>query len=241
MTKRLNLKWYQIMRIILPLSYAAFIVLGLMGKNIAIMLTLMGTALFGGAYFCGWLCPFGFLQEWFAKLGRLLKLPHLRVAAKFEKWLRFSRYILFGLSTAGVGFTIFLLSPYGSFMGLLTQNVSYITSATWILLGAFLTLSLFVDRPFCRYFCSEGARYGIVSLGRIFTINRKEENCISCGKCNKKCPVQIEVSTKKHVRNAQCINCFECIAACPVDNTLSYGWAFNKSRKIEEKPNNETE
>lgn len=226
-----QLKWYQILRRIIPLAYAGLMILGIMSKNITIMMILMGSALIGGAFYCGWLCPFGAVQEWLAKVARFLKIPRLRVPQKAEKWLRFTRYIFFGLSMGGFAFVLFLLSPYGSFWGLMMSNVAYISTTAWILMGGFLILSLFVDRPFCRYFCSEGARYGLVSLARIFTIRRDEETCISCKKCDTSCPVQISVSSKRTVRNSQCINCFECISACPVEKTLSYGWAFHRKKK----------
>ncbi len=231
-----QLKWYQILRIIIPLVYAGLMILGIMSKSITIMMVLMGSALLGGAFYCGWFCPFGAVQEWLAKTARFLNIPRLRVPEKIEKWLRFTRYILLGLSIGGFAFVLFLLSPYGSFFGLMMSNVVYISTIAWILLGVFFILSLFIDRPFCRYFCSEGARYGIVSLARIFTIRRDEERCVSCKICDNSCPVQVSVSNKRNVRNSQCINCFECIAVCPVENTLSYGWAFSKKKnnKIED-------
>ncbi|MDC7235133.1 MAG: 4Fe-4S binding protein [Spirochaetales bacterium] len=229
----LKKSWYQILRFITPAAYTAFFILGAQTKNIVVMLILMGSALLGGAFFCGWLCPFGFTQEVIGKLARLLKLPRLQLPAKVEKGLRFLRYILFAVSMTGVGFVMFLQSPYGSYMGAVNLNTSYVTTAAWVLLGAFLALSFFVDRPFCRYVCPEGARYGIVSMARIFTIKRDEAKCVSCGKCDNKCPAQINVSKTKAVRNGQCINCFECISACPVKGTLSYGWAFgSKQNKI---------
>ncbi|MDC7223179.1 MAG: 4Fe-4S dicluster domain-containing protein, partial [Spirochaetales bacterium] len=100
-----------------------------------------------------------------------------------------------------------------------------------ILLAVFLLLSLFTDRPYCRYFCTEGARYGALSMGRLFSIRRNTESCINCKLCDRACPMGITVSQVKHVRNGQCVNCFECIAACPKKNTLSYGWVFQKSAK----------
>jgi ferredoxin-type protein NapH len=121
-------------------------------------------------------------------------------------------YFLLGLSFFGIAVVLIAQSPYASFMGIVDWNMSYITNTAWILLGILLGLSLFIDRPFCRYLCPEGARYGIISLARIFTITRDEEKCVSCKKCDKVCPSQIEVSQHPEVRNAQCV----------------IGWAFKK-------------
>lgn len=109
--------------------------------------------------------------------------------------------------------------------------MAYTSVLTWIMLGSFILLSLFFNRPYCRYFCSEGARYGLLSLARIFTIKRDEEKCINCGKCSRSCPTQIDVASKKHIRNFQCINCFKCIEACPVKGALKYSFFYTKKTK----------
>ncbi len=217
-----KIRWYQLVRPLLPAAYTALLTLGFMSKSLPYMIIILGTTVLGGAWFCGWLCPFGFAQEWLGKLGRALRIPRLRIPDKADRWLRLTRYILLGLSFAGFSVILLAQSPYGSFMGVINLNTSFITQTAWILLASFMTASLIIDRPFCRYFCPEGARYGILSLTRIFTITRNEKACVSCGKCDKICPSQIPVSSYRHVRSAQCINCMECIAACPVKGTLQF-------------------
>jgi len=229
-----KVKWYQIIRLLLPVVYGGLLALGLLYRNFIMMGVLMISALGGGAFFCGWLCPFGALQEWLHKAGRRLEIPRLRISDRWEKYLRFSRYVLLGLSLTGMMFVYFLSGPYSTFLGVLTGNTGLITAFAWAFFGLFLVLSLFVSRPFCRYFCTEGARYGLVSLARVFGIRRKESSCIGCSRCDRACPVQVPVSAKNTVRNAQCINCMECIAACPVKDTLSYGWVLNRKNKLKE-------
>lgn len=226
-----KLKWYQVARFLTPLIYTGLLILGYMSKTLVFMIILLGSTLLSGAWFCGWLCPLGFAQEWLGKLARLLRLPRLRVPQMAEKWLRLTRYVLLGISFFGIALVLLIQTPYASFMGVVDWNMSYITQTAWILLGVFLGLSLLVDRPFCRYLCPEGARYGLFSLARIFTITRDESTCISCKKCDKACPSQIDVSTHGSVRNGQCINCMKCIEACPVKGTLKFSWAFKKRSK----------
>ena len=225
---KIKTKWYSIVRAVMPILYTLLVVRGFLTKSMVIMLLIMGSTLLSGPWICGWLCPFGFIQDWLGRLARFLKLPRLRIPDRIEKYLRFLRYVLAALSFTGLGFILFLQTPYASLWGVVDWNLSFITQGAWILFGIFLFLSLFVDRPFCRYFCSEGARYGVASMARVFTIKRDEKKCVSCGKCDNACPSQISVSTKRTVRDAQCINCFQCIAACPVKGTLKYGWAFGK-------------
>lgn len=89
-------------------------------------------------------------------------------------------------------------------------------------------LSFFVDRPFCNYLCTEGARYGILGKLRLFSIKRENSSCVNCQKCNKVCPMNIEVSKSEVVQDPQCISCLNCIESCPVKNTLKVGSVFTK-------------
>lgn len=223
-----KIKWYRVLRALLPIVYTILLVKGYMSKSVVYMIVLIGLTILGGAWFCGWLCPVGFAQEWISKLGRLLRIPRITIPKKFNKVLNVLRYVLLGLSFFGFSLIILAQTPYSSFMGIIDLNMSYITKPAWIILISFLVLSITIDRPFCRYFCPEGARYGIFSLLRIFTIVRDDKKCISCKKCDKICPSQIDISTKPDVRSAQCFNCMECIAVCPVKGTLKFGFAFKK-------------
>ena len=230
-------KWYSLARLALPLIFSLMLFFGILYKSFTLVIVMMISSLLLGAFHCGWLCPFGYLQELAGKLGRKLGLPRLKVPPRIDKFLRYSRYILFALSFLGLGAIYFLGTPYSSVMAFLTGSSGTITLAAGILLGLFLILSLVTDRPFCRYFCIEGARYGALSMGRLFTIRRDREICVDCGACDRACPAGINISAHNSVRNGQCINCFECLAACPRDNALKYGWAFSKSAKEKDNEN----
>lgn len=221
-------RWYKPVRIALPLIYSALLFTAVIYKSFTLILIFFASSLIFGSFHCGWLCPFGLIQDLASRLARLLKLPRIRIPRSWDKYLRFMRYILLGLSFAGLGFTYYLNQPYGATMSILSGYAGSIEIAAWLLLGSFIVLSLFTERFFCRYFCTEGAQYGLLSMGRLFSIRRSESSCINCGACDKACPMGIKVSDIKHVRNGQCTNCFECIEACPVNNTLTYGWVFSK-------------
>ena len=113
------------------------------------------------------------------------------------------------------------INSYRSFMALAGGKVVETLALT--LMGSFLVIALFFERPFCNYVCSEGIKFGVASLARLFTIQRNAATCVNCQRCNRACPMNIQVSAGKSVRSAQCINCFSCIAACPANGTLSYG------------------
>lgn len=82
---------------------------------------------------------------------------------------------------------------------------------------AFLVASLFIDRPFCNYFCGKGASLGVWSVLRPFGIARDENKCVHCHLCDKVCPMNIPVENTNFVRHPNCINCMQCVSKCPKD------------------------
>jgi polyferredoxin len=92
----------------------------------------------------------------------------------------------------------------------------------FIVLGITVLLSLFVERPFCKYAFPYGAFLGVFNLFRIFGIKRNAPTCISCKACAKACPMNIAVDAASTVRDHQCISCLKCTseAACPVPATV---------------------
>lgn len=190
----------------------------------AAMIVILGLTIISGVFYCGWVCPFGFIQDLFSKLGALLGIKKRKMPRSIQKVLLFSRYIIFGLVLL-VGtdliFSIMSFDPRVNFEKLLLGNV--IKIGVIIVIFIFSLVSLFFERPFCNYFCYEGAKYGLLSIFRPVTIKRNESKCVNCKKCDKVCPMNIEVSKCSNLRSAQCINCFECISSCPVKDTLNYG------------------
>jgi uncharacterized protein with FMN-binding domain/ferredoxin len=185
---------------------------------------LMLATFFGGAYYCGWICPYGSLQESFSKLGRKIGIKKRKMPAAIQKYLKFSRYLILLLSillTSDFIFGLFSYDPRANFSNfLLSGTLSYLAL---MILISFGMIALFFDRPFCNYFCIEGAKYGLISSFRVFTIKRNESSCVNCKKCDKVCPMNIEVSKAGQLHSQECINCFECVSHCPIKNTLTYG------------------
>lgn len=185
---------------------------------------LVAVTILMGPVFCGWVCPFGTLQDLSAKLGRKLGIKHRRMPDAVRKALMPLRYVLWIIAlfiTSDFVFTLFNFDPRANFETFVTGN--QIAILGWVVIGAFLGLGMVFDRPFCNSLCIEGAKYATMGIARPFTILRNETSCIDCKLCDKACPMQIEISTSNQVRSSQCVNCFECVATCPKENTLKLG------------------
>lgn len=182
-------------------------------------------AFFFGPIFCGYFCPLGTMQEWIGKLGKKIfkKKYGKLIPPAVDKVLRYLRYTVLAMvvyQTAAAAKLVFVeVDPYYALFNFFTGEVAW--TAIAVLLGT-MVLSLFVDRPWCKYLCPYGALLGLFNLIRVFPVRRREETCINCKKCDAACQMQIKVSTGKAVRDHQCISCHECLsgAACPVKETV---------------------
>lgn len=216
--------WIQPLRIAVQLSFLAAMVFAGFNTKIASEWMLPSILLLG-VLFCGWVCPFGAAQDWMSKLGRLLRLPRLRVPQSVQQYLQLSRYVLLILLTLGISFSL-LKGPYH--FSMMMHGALY-TAGTALIL-CFLVLGLFADRPFCNYVCTGGAKMGFLSVLRIFGIRRDTERCGQCGQCTRQCPMNIDVAQTEFVRHPNCIGCMSCVTTCP-KNCLRYTLAPAKKEK----------
>ncbi len=220
---RKNTQKIQWLRMSVQLIFLAILIGGLYKYVKPAFVVILPLAFLAGNFFCGWLCPFGTAQEMFGKLGSFFIKKKFKVSPSLQRYLQFSRYLLATIVFAHIVDSFVDLSSinaYKTFMGAMSGNLAQ-TAATFIV-GTFLVVALFFERPFCNYFCPEGIKFALASLTRFFSIRRNSDTCIHCKCCDKACPMNIEVSKGNHVRNVQCINCFKCVAACPVKGTLNY-------------------
>ena len=182
-----------------------------------------------GRTICGFLCPFGLIQDLLHKIPTP-KLKKNRVT----KVLSYLKYvllvflvvivpILYGLRNVPLPAFCKYICPAGTLegaMGLLSNKVNESSLGmlgplfTWkfALLVSFILACIFIYRFFCRFFCPLGALYGIFNKFAILGIKLEKPKCIDCGKCINKCQMDIT-----HVGDHECINCGECLDVCPTN------------------------
>lgn len=188
-----------------------------------------------GRFVCGWLCPFGLIQELFHKIP----LPKYQTF-KGDKLLRFLKYVIlvvfviimpmFITDIIGQGSPWFckLICPAGTLEGgipLVLLNKAMRATIGWLyawknlILVVIIFLSIIIYRPFCKYLCPLGAIYSVFNPVSALKYQVDTEKCTKCGACAKAC--EMNCDPVKNPNSVECIRCGKCKNICP-HNAISY-------------------
>jgi len=183
-----------------------------------------------GRLICGFLCPFGFIQDLLYKI----KLPKITVPKKVDKPLRYLKYAVLILPV--VILPIFLtnkfgmaqpyfcqwICPAGTLEGgipLVLMNkglrdmVGFLFNWKMALLIFTILSSILIYRPFCKYICPLGAFYSLFNKYSFYQMNVDKLKCNGCKICEKQCKMNVEIT--KEINSLECIRCGECKDVCP--------------------------
>lgn len=188
------------------------------------MLLLFG--LIFGRRICGWLCPFGLVQDLLHKvpspklkkndLTRKLTLSKYVIAVLFVLVLPLAFYYVTGIGaptfckyicpagTLEAGWPLTILNPE------LRQGLGFIFLWKSFILVSVVTAAVFIYRPFCRFICPLGAWYSLFNHLSFLGIQVEEDKCTHCNACIKVCKMDCH-----KVGDRECINCGECAKICP--------------------------
>ena len=167
----------------------------------------------GRGPFCGWLCPFGALQELTNNAAQALRVPQIKVPWGVNERLWPIKYIiflvLFGLSlySAGVAEVAAEVEPFKTAIILkFLRDWPFVLYAVGL-----LVIGLFIERFFCRYLCPLGAALAIPGrISMFFGWLKRHPECGSpCQRCAKECPVQC-IHPDGHINPNECIYCMHC-------------------------------
>ncbi|HOS29320.1 MAG TPA: 4Fe-4S binding protein [Treponemataceae bacterium] len=185
-------------------------------SNFIILGAVLLVTIIAGPVFCGWICPLGSVQDWVRSLSKKLKIKRLTVPRYINtalSLLRFGVLALVIFATAKSLSLMFMrLDPYYALMHFWTGEVFPLSI---LILALTLILSLFIDRPWCRWFCPLGAVLSVIGKISIFKIKKPSSKCINCGSCHKACPVGLHPEEKESVTDIRCIRCGLCTPSCP--------------------------
>ncbi|MDX2142720.1 MAG: 4Fe-4S binding protein [Rhodospirillaceae bacterium] len=168
----------------------------------------------GRGVFCGWLCPFGALQELLNEAARVCRIPQIQVPFAVHERLWPIKYILF-LGLFAVSLNSMALAIYGAEIEPFKTAISLGFVREWPFVTyavALLAAGLFIERFFCRYLCPLGAALAIPARLRMFDWLKRRFQCgRSCHNCAERCTVQA-IHPNGAINPNECIHCLNCQA-----------------------------
>jgi len=189
--------------------------------------------LWGRGLFCGWLCPFGALQEFAALVASKLKIKQIKIKPHHHKNAQKIKYAVLILLVGSTFYSLTLaeqLAEIEPFKTSITLNfVRYWPFVLYVVL--LLALSLKIHKVYCRYLCPLGAGLAVIGRYPLFKwLTRRQECGTPCQLCrNKKCGIDA-INKDGSIDYGECIQCLECLVTikspkeCVVDK-------YSKKRK----------
>jgi NosR/NirI family nitrous oxide reductase transcriptional regulator len=180
--------------------------------------------LFGRGLFCGWLCPFGSLSEAIYRIGGVLGLKRFRRALP-RAWhdrLKWVKYAVFGGLLATSMVSMGLAEVLAEVEPFKTTFLVGVHERAWpygLWLALILGVSLFVERPYCKYVCPLGAALAMPTTFRWSGLRRKPD-CNRCKACATGCGAQA-IDAAGRIDPRECLHCLDCMVlytdvhACP--------------------------
>ncbi|PTX54661.1 transcriptional regulator of nitric oxide reductase [Litoreibacter ponti] len=172
--------------------------------------TILGFVLWGRGLFCGWLCPFGALQEFAHHIGRLLRLPQIEPSAVWDDRLKWIKYaVLFGMvallftAPARLDKAIEVEPFKTAITTLFVREWYYVAYAVGLLLS-----SMVLFKGFCRYVCPLGA---VMAIGGLLRGRKWIERRAECGSPCQLCKVKCSYGAIKKTGEIQYSECFQCL------------------------------
>lgn len=194
-------------------------------------IALLGVIL--GRFICGWLCPFGLVQELLHKIP----LKKITIPERVDKILRKLKYVFLLVLVIllpiilrdeyGVSFPYFCkwVCPVGMLEGGiplmivdegLRSAAHFLYAWKMVILVVMVLASIVIHRPFCKYICPLGAFYGLFNRISFLKLKCNKVTCTECGACAKICKMQVDPS--KTPNSSECIRCGECVKVCPANS-----------------------
>ena len=176
------------------------------------LFVIVSFVLWGRGIFCGWLCPFGALQELLAKFAKFMRVKQIQISHRNHQLLWPIKYfLLFGLigiafySTSSLNYAT-EIEPFKTAISMKFNREWYFVAYAIVL----LFIGLFIERFFCRFLCPLGAVMAIGGKLRIFeTLKRRKECGSPCKLCSNECPINA-IKPSGEIIMDECFYCLDC-------------------------------
>lgn len=182
--------------------------------------TILGFVLWGRGLFCGWLCPFGALQEFAHHVGRSLRLPQIEPSPAWDDRLKWIKYIVLAalflmLVTAPARLDKAIeVEPFKTAITtFFIREWYYVAYAAGLLL-----LSMVLFKGFCRYVCPLGA---IMAIGGLLRGRKWIDRRAECGSPCQLCKVKCSYGAIKKTGEIQYSECFQCLDCITIHNDVA--------------------
>jgi NosR/NirI family transcriptional regulator, nitrous oxide reductase regulator len=177
-----------------------------------VIYTAISLVLLGRGVFCGWLCPFGALQELLAQLSRFIGLPQWNPPEPAQRYLWLGKYVSAALVLGLAAISIDIGSRVAEVEPFNTAITSHFTRAwPYVLYAcALLTIGLFTERAYCRFLCPLGGVLALADRLHLVDLLKRRPQCGSpCHLCKNSCPVKA-ISVTGKIKMAECFQCLDC-------------------------------
>ncbi len=179
---------------------------------IIVVYTAISIVLIGRGVFCGWLCPFGALQELLGQAARALRLPQWTPPAPLEARLRYGKYLsaaillVMAFVSIGMAESVAEIEPFKTAItAKFTRAWPYVTYALVL-----LAIGLFTERAYCRFLCPLGGVLAALDRFHLLDRLRRRAECGSpCRRCEAACPVKA-IEKSGRIVTAECFQCLDC-------------------------------
>lgn len=175
---------------------------------------LISLIIWGRGTFCGWLCPYGVLQELSHQVGKFLKIKQIKISDKLNKKLVYIKYFILAILvfvaivSPSLGDILVEVEPFKTSITLqFDRSWGYVVYAlSWII------LSMFIFKAFCKYFCPLGALLSLLGKLRILDWLPRRKECGSpCQTCNKSCDYNAIYRSNGQINYSECFQCLVCV------------------------------
>lgn len=188
------------------------------------LLILCTVTIIFGRIFCGFVCSFGAVGDWFYMLSEFIqkkigvKFP--KISEKAQINLQKFKYVVLLfivlLCFSENGEYVAKYSPWTVFSLITQRNFKMGTYIAGSVLLVFIIIGMMLkERFFCQFICPLGAVFSLLPKNFLFSVKKKEEKCFNgCKACTNKCPVHLKYD-EAGMREGECISCGRCFMVCP--------------------------